>query len=75
MSLLPSPLKSPVPAIDQAVGTLPTQAVDETDVPFMNQIATIAAGVAPEDVALAVAVEVAGSDDRSSWWARCRDRR
>ena len=33
----PSPLKSPLPTIDQLLGTLPTPAV----VPFISQIATL----------------------------------
>src|SRR5258708_17256791 len=43
ISLLPSPLKSPVPTIDQVVGTFPTPAVlgFETVVPFISQIATL----------------------------------
>src|SRR5215831_18588777 len=42
-SLLPSPLKSPVPTIDQVVGTFPTAAVlgFKTVVPFTFQIATL----------------------------------
>src|SRR5215467_6706529 len=42
-SLLPSPLKSPVPTIDQVVGTFPTPAVlgFKTVVPFISQIATL----------------------------------
>src|SRR5215813_13829809 len=41
-SLLPSPLKSPVPTIDQVVATFPTPAVlgFKTVVPFISQIAT-----------------------------------
>jgi hypothetical protein len=38
MSVMPSPLKSPVPATDHVVGMFPTAAVDATVVPFMNQI-------------------------------------
>src|SRR5215470_17523659 len=43
MSLLPSPLKSPVPTIDHVVGTFPTSAVlgFNTVVPFISQIATL----------------------------------
>src|SRR6266849_4221522 len=43
MSHLPSPLKSPVPTIDQVVGTFPTPAVlgFKTVVPFISQIATL----------------------------------
>ena len=40
MSLLPSPLKSPVSAIVQLVGTLPRCRPETTCVPFINQIAT-----------------------------------
>jgi hypothetical protein len=40
MSLLPSPLKSPVPAIDQPLGPAPTPAA-VTCAPFMNQIPTL----------------------------------
>src|SRR5216683_1892650 len=40
MSLLPSPLKSPVPAIDQPAGAAPTPA-GVTCAPFMNQIPTL----------------------------------
>src|SRR5260370_34546363 len=42
-SLLPSPLKSPVPTTDQVVGTFPTPAVlgFKTVVPFISQIATL----------------------------------
>src|SRR5499427_4623797 len=42
-SLLPSPLKSPVPTIDQVVGTFPTPAVlgFKTVVPFISQIARL----------------------------------
>src|SRR5258708_22652417 len=42
MSLLPSPLKSPVPAIDQPVGRAPT-AAGVTCAPFMDQIPTLLA--------------------------------
>src|SRR5260221_13121507 len=40
---LPSPLKSPVPTMDQVVGTFPTPAVlgFKTVVPFISQIATL----------------------------------
>src|SRR5260370_39867531 len=43
MSHLPSPLKSPVPTMDQFVGTVPTPAVAafKTLVPFISQIATL----------------------------------
>src|SRR5215468_7392160 len=43
MSHLPSPLKSPVPTMDQFVGTVPTPAVAafKTVVPFISQIATL----------------------------------
>src|SRR5215471_6153619 len=43
MSHLPSPLKSPVPTMDQLVGTVPTPAVAafKTVVPFISQIATL----------------------------------
>src|SRR5258708_7108674 len=43
MSHLPSPLKSPVPTMDQVVGTFPTPAVlgFNTVVPFISQIATL----------------------------------
>src|ERR1700722_3453231 len=43
ISLLPSPLKSPVPTIDQAVGTCPTNDVARFKilVPFISQIATL----------------------------------
>src|SRR5215470_11543296 len=43
MSLLPSPLKSPVPTIDQVVGTFPIPAVlgFKTVVPFISQIAIL----------------------------------
>src|SRR5258707_15851450 len=42
-SLLPSPLKPPVPAIVKVVGTFPTPAVlgFKTVVPFISQIATL----------------------------------
>jgi hypothetical protein len=40
MSLLPSPLKSPVPAIDQPLGPAPTPAA-VTCAPFINQIPTL----------------------------------
>src|SRR5260370_5895617 len=42
-SLLPSPLKSPVPTIDQVVGTFPTPSVSgfNTVAPFISQIATL----------------------------------
>src|SRR6266436_4212585 len=40
MSLSPSPLKSPTPAIDQPAGAVPTPA-GVTCAPFMNQIATL----------------------------------
>src|SRR5260370_5673619 len=43
LSLLRSPLNSPVPKIDQVLGTFPTPAVlgFETVVPFISQIATL----------------------------------
>src|SRR5258708_40185586 len=41
MSHLPSPLKSPVPTIDQTVDTLPTSADCRTCVPFINHTATL----------------------------------
>src|SRR5260370_31352251 len=43
MSHLPSPLKSPVPTMDQVVGRFPTPAVlgFKTVVPFISQIATL----------------------------------
>src|SRR5260370_23304595 len=43
MSPLPSPLKSPVPTIDQLVGTFPTPAVlgFKMVVPFISQMATL----------------------------------
>src|SRR5712691_3511029 len=41
MSLLPSPLKSPVPTIDQVVGAFPTPADCVTCAPFISQIATL----------------------------------
>src|SRR5258708_5001359 len=40
-SLLPSPLKSPVPTIAQAVGTVPIPANCVTCAPFKNHIATL----------------------------------
>src|SRR5258707_5602564 len=42
-SLLPSPLKSPVPTMDQVVGTFPIPAVlgFKTVVPFISQIAIL----------------------------------
>src|SRR5258708_28289787 len=42
-SLLPSPLKSPVPTMDQVVGTFPIPAVlgFNTVVPFISQIAIL----------------------------------
>src|SRR5450631_2175456 len=43
MSLLPSPLKSPVPTMDQTVGTFPTNEGPpgfKTLVPFISQITT-----------------------------------
>ena len=64
MSLLPSPLKSPVPMIDHLVATLPRPADDETVAPFMNHIARLPLVSRQRRSALAVAVEVAGSDDR-----------
>src|SRR5262249_56615077 len=43
MSHLPSPLKSPVPTMDQVVATFPTPAAlgFKTAVPFISQIATL----------------------------------
>src|SRR5258708_7698801 len=41
MSPLPSPLKSPVPTIDHAVGRLPTAKACETVEPFISHIATL----------------------------------
>src|SRR2546421_10242 len=41
MSDLPSPLKSPTPAMNQSAGTLLTTLVPERAMPFMNQIATV----------------------------------
>src|SRR5258708_13263703 len=43
ISLLPSPLKSPVPTTDQVVGTFPTPAVlgFKMVVPFISQIARL----------------------------------
>src|ERR1700722_10446669 len=61
-SPLPSPLRSPVPWTDQLFGTLPTPTAEETCVPFMNQ--KIAAGITPENIGVAVAVEISLADDR-----------
>src|SRR5450830_602125 len=41
MSLMPSPLKSPVSTMDQLVGTVPTNAPPVGVAPLMNQIATL----------------------------------
>ena len=64
MSLLPSPLKSPVPTIDQFVATLPTLATRHTCDAVHEPDRRVAAGVAPQQVGLAVAVEVADAGDR-----------
>ena len=41
ISLLPSPSKSPVPTIDQLVGTVPRLPPPMLVAPFMNHIATL----------------------------------
>src|SRR5262249_34035953 len=102
MSLLPSPLKSPVSAIVQGLGAEPGEPPPITDVPFQSQITTCpllplsqrisiipsplksraaadhrgAVGepsdnlavhaVVPEDIAVAVAVEVVRVDERNA---------
>ena len=63
MSLLPSPLKSPLPAIFQAVDTVATLCVVAL-LPPSQRVSAPVLVVAPEDVALAVAVEVGGSDGK-----------
>ncbi len=53
------------PWIVQPLSTVATAAAEAACTPFMNQIATVPPlAVAPENVALAVAVEVAGLDDQ-----------
>ena len=66
MSLLPSPLKSPVPTIVQVPGNIRDERSrriqDSRAVHFPNR--DVAAGVTPQNVALAVAVVVAVSEHR-----------
>ena len=64
MSPLPSPLKSPVPTTDQVVGTSPRPTARGDRGAVHQPHRQVAAGVAPEQVILAVNVEVALSDDR-----------
>ncbi len=64
MSDMPSPLKSPVSAMLQAAGTLPMPEVEATAVPLRSQIPTLPLVSRQKQVALAVTVEVAGSDNR-----------
>ena len=59
MSLFPSALKSPVPATAQLVPTMPTRGVDETVGAVHKPDRHVATGIAPQYVALSVAVEVA----------------
>ncbi len=78
-SLLPSPLKSPVPATAQPAPNaqvLPLQA--RIVVPFISHIASCWPFF-QQDVTLAIAVEVAGSRNRPAWLilherCRCRPR-
>ena len=63
MSAWPSPLKSPVPAICQLLLTIPRSWPVNPPCPFEFQIVSIAAGVPPENVSVAVAVEVARARD------------
>ena len=54
-----------MPTTGQLVGTVPMLAVEETDVPFKNQIAVVPVVVSRHSRScLAVAVEVALADDR-----------
>lgn len=57
-SAVPFASKSPVPAKTQSEWSVVRKAPEASEVPFMNQTA-LAAGVAPEDIGAAVAVEVA----------------
>ena len=61
---MPSPLKSPVPTTDQELGTTSIQIDDFTFGPSRSHIDGVALGVEPKPVGLAVAVEVALSDER-----------
>ena len=71
---MPSPLKSPVPTTDQVVGMLPTTADDDDLRAVHEPDRGVAAGVAPQQVGLAVAVEVALPDDRPGGRAPRRSR-
>src|SRR5262249_32249550 len=62
-SALPSALKSPTPPTFQRAPTWPTPAASRTPRPVISQIATVPEGVEPQEVGVAVAVEVAGADD------------
>ena len=64
MSPMPSPLKSPTPTTDQVVGMLPTAAGRADRRAVHEPHRGVAAGVVPQQVGLAVAVEVALADDR-----------
>jgi hypothetical protein len=64
ISLLPSPLKSPVAAINQLLGTAPRLPDCKTCKPFNSQTAHVTGyAVTPKEVALGVPVEVPGSND------------
>ena len=63
MSLVPSPLKSPVPTTDQAAGSCRGQRPADWP-PLINQTDTSPLVLLPENVGVAVAVEVAGAGDR-----------
>ena len=66
ISLLPSPLKSPV-ADDRPDGRIMPRTETCKDRAVHEPDRDVAAGVAPENVGLAVAVEVAGADDWPRW--------
>ena len=62
---LPSPLKSPTPAISQvAVNDADVLACEAAGIVRIPKVG-VAVGVAPEDVGLAVAIEVADAGDRA----------
>jgi len=62
MSVLLSPLKSPVPPTNQVVGTLPITVADVMAAPFISQITRLR-NCRPEHIGLAVAVEIASAGD------------
>ena len=73
MSLLPSPLKSPVPAIDQVGGHIAEIRYRKDLEAVHKPNCHVAVCIAPENVAKAIAVEIAGPDDRPSRWTHWRN--